>query len=584
MILKPFVCGKTKIFFPSICSDSPYFTGTVDTTIRQGTDFDLRAGVNAYDGDGMTIPFTVTPSEVEVCQLGVQSFVYEAEGAKDTRYITVVAVDNPTITGLTPLTVKAGEEFDPNEGVVATDGNGNTVIPTFKSYPSIFGLTPITVQAGSPFDTLNGVTAQDGEGNPITVYCEEGNPYTPTEGTHTLHYYAVDSDGMRMDAERTVTASYGHFTGVNDTTVTQGTDFDLRSGVKAYDFNGNEIHFSVFPTSEFAPCYVGVQTYIYKASGIPDKERNITVTQIANPTISGLSQLTVDVDEEFDPLSGVTARDGNGNTIPSSDIDVEDGDTPTPTQRYTVTLHAGTGGTVNGGGEYNEGDTATVTAGLYQYYTFNAWRKGSESGEIVSTSSTYSFTVTEDVSLYATFTYHAPTTYCNINLSVETDGDASDTSGGTVSGGGQVIEGTSVTVTATPAQYYHFAHWRENGAIVSSDNPYTFTANSSRSLVARFLQDTSYSESIGITHNAGESMSSYTISGPVHSGVNITVHYTYQYDTGDGSASASFTQGTSGSKTDSHTGITISYAGGKTIKVSGGDTGSITLTSVRVML
>ena len=194
------------------------------------------------------------------------------------------------------------------------------------------------------------------------------------------------------------------------------------------------------------------------------------------------------------------------------------------------------------------------------------------------------FPKAEDVSLYATFTYHAPTTYCNINLSVETDGDASDTSGGTVSGGGQVREGTSVTVTATPAQYYHFAHWRENGAIVSSDNPYTFTANSSRSLVARFLQDISYSESIGITHNAGESITSYTISGPVHSGVNITVHYTYQYDTGDGSASASFTQGSSGSKTDSHTGITISYAGGKTIKVSGGDTGSITLTSVRVML
>lgn len=584
MILKPFVCGKTKIFFPSICSDAPYFTGTVDTTIRQGTDFDLRERVNAYDGDGMTIPFTVTPSEVEVCQLGVQSFVYEAEGAKDTRYITVVAVDNPTITGLTPLTVKAGEEFDPNEGVVATDGNGNTVVPTFKAYPSIYGLTDLRVQVGNTINTLDGVTAKDGDGNPITVTCAEGSTFTPSSaGEYTLHYSAT-SDGMTTTGERKVTAGVGYFTGVNDATVTQGTGFNLTSGVKAYDFNGNEIHFSVFPTSEFAPCYVGVQTYIYQASGVPDKERKITVTQIANPTISGLSQLTVDVDEEFDPLSGVTARDGNGNTIPSSDIDVDDGSTPTPTQRYTVTLHAGTGGTVSGGGEYNEGDTATVTAGLYQYYTFNNWRKGSESGEIVSTSSTYSFTVTEDVSLYATFTYHAPTAYCSINLSVETDGDASDTSGGTVSGGGQVREGTSVTVTATPAQYYHFAHWRENGAIVSSDNPYTFTAYSSRSLVARFLQDTSYSESIGITHNAGESITSYTISGPVHSGVNITVHYTYQYDTGDGSASASFTQGSSGSKTESHTGITISYAGGKAIKVSGGDTGSITLTSVRVML
>lgn len=315
MILKPFVCGKTKIFFPSICSDAPYFTGTVDTTIRQGTDFDLREGVNAYDGDGMTIPFTVTPSEVEACQLGVQSFVYEAEGAKDTRYITVVAVDNPTITGLTPLTVKVGEEFDPNEGVVATDGNGNTVTPTVKAYPSIYGLTDIRVQVGNTINTLDGVTAIDGDGNPITVTCTEGSTFTPSEeGEYTLHYSAT-SDGLTTTGERTVTAGYGHFTGVNDATVTQGTDFDLRSGVKAYDFNGNEVFFSIFPTSAFAPCYVGVQRYIYKASGIPDKERNITVTQIANPTISGLSQLTVDVDEEFDPLSGVSATDGNGNTI-----------------------------------------------------------------------------------------------------------------------------------------------------------------------------------------------------------------------------------------------------------------------------
>lgn len=320
MILKPFVCGKTKIFFPSICSDAPYFTGTVDTTIRQGTDFDLREGVNAYDGDGMTIPFTVTPSEVEMCQLGVQSFVYEAEGAKDTRYITVVAVDNPTITGITPLIVKAGEEFDPNEGVVATDGNGKTVTPTVKAYPSIYGLTDLRVQVGNTINTLDGVTATDGDGNPITVTCTEGSTFTPSSaGEYTLHYSAT-SDGMTTTGERKVTAGVGYFTGVNDATVTQGTDFDLRSGVKAYDFNGNEVYFSVFPTSEFAPCYVGVQTYIYQANGVPDKERKITVTQIANPTISGLSQLTVDVDEEFDPLEGVTATDGNGNTI--SDISV----------------------------------------------------------------------------------------------------------------------------------------------------------------------------------------------------------------------------------------------------------------------
>lgn len=313
MILKPFVCGKTKIYFPSICADSPYFTGTVDATIRQGTDFDLRAGVNAYDADGMTIPFTVTPSEVDSCLVGTQEFTYEAEGVTDKRYITVTEIADPSISGIEPIRVKVNEEFDPDTGVSATDGNGNTVEVTSKPYPSIFGLTPITVQAGSPFDTLNGVTAQDGEGNPITVYCEEGNPYTPTEGTHTLHYYAVDSDGMRMDAERTVTASYGRFTGISDLTVPQGSSVDLRSGIKAYDYSGREISYTVTP-SQYVPCET--QVYTYSANGVQDVTRTITVTQIANPTISGITEgITVAPSVEFDPLDGVSATDGNGNTI-----------------------------------------------------------------------------------------------------------------------------------------------------------------------------------------------------------------------------------------------------------------------------
>lgn len=321
MILKPIICGKKPLYFPSICSDSPYFTGTVDATIKQGTDFDLRAGVNAYDADGMTIPFTVTPSEVDSCQVGKQEFIYEAEGAIDKRYITVEEVADPTISGLDTIRVKVNEEFDPDTGVSAVDGNGNTLEVTSKPYPSIFGLTPITVQAGAPFDTLNGVTAQDGEGNPINVYCVEGNPYTPTEGEHELHYYAEDADGMRMEETRIVTANYGHFTGIQNATVTQGTDFNLRSGVKAYDYKGDEIFFSIFPTSEFAPCYVGDQTYIYKASGVQDVSRVITVTAIANPTINGISEgITVGTGVEFDPLEGVTATDGNGNTI--SDISV----------------------------------------------------------------------------------------------------------------------------------------------------------------------------------------------------------------------------------------------------------------------
>lgn len=57
---------------------------------------------------------------------------------------------------------------------------------------------------------------------------------------------------------------------------------------------------------------------------------------------------------------------------------------------------------------------------------------------------------------------------------------------GTVTGGGVVEEGTSVTLTATPADGYKFVNWTVGGAEVSTANPYTFTADADVELVANF--------------------------------------------------------------------------------------------------
>ena len=57
---------------------------------------------------------------------------------------------------------------------------------------------------------------------------------------------------------------------------------------------------------------------------------------------------------------------------------------------------------------------------------------------------------------------------------------------GTVTGGGVVEEGTSVTLTATPADGYKFVNWTVGGAEVSTANPYTFTAEEDVTVVANF--------------------------------------------------------------------------------------------------
>ena len=60
--------------------------------------------------------------------------------------------------------------------------------------------------------------------------------------------------------------------------------------------------------------------------------------------------------------------------------------------------------------------------------------------------------------------------------------------GGTVSGTGSYASNTTCTLTATPNSGYYFLNWTENGAVVSYDNPYSFTANGDRNLVANFAQ------------------------------------------------------------------------------------------------
>ena len=62
---------------------------------------------------------------------------------------------------------------------------------------------------------------------------------------------------------------------------------------------------------------------------------------------------------------------------------------------------SGKGTTISG--DYQENSSRTVGVYPASDYTFTGWAKGSPSGEIVSTASPYTFTVTEDVTLYALF-------------------------------------------------------------------------------------------------------------------------------------------------------------------------------------
>ncbi|MBX3002024.1 MAG: CHRD domain-containing protein [Caldilineaceae bacterium] len=69
---------------------------------------------------------------------------------------------------------------------------------------------------------------------------------------------------------------------------------------------------------------------------------------------------------------------------------------------------------------------------------------------------------------------------------------ANPVEGGTVSGGGTVLHGQTVTVTATANDGYVFINWTEGETVVSTDASYSFTAMGNRTLVANFGVAPSY--------------------------------------------------------------------------------------------
>lgn len=147
------------------------------------------------------------------------------------------------------------------------------------------------------------------------------------------------------------------------------------------------------------------------------------------------------------------------------------------TTQYNVTVSANptNGGTVTGGGTYNQGQSCTVTATANSGYTFTNW---TENGAVVSTQANYTFTVNNNRNLVANFQPQPQ----NYTITVS----ASPRDGGTVTGGGTYQQGQSCTVHATANTGYTFTNWTENGNVVSSNANYTFTVTSNRTLIANF--------------------------------------------------------------------------------------------------
>lgn len=157
----------------------------------------------------------------------------------------------------------------------------------------------------------------------------------------------------------------------------------------------------------------------------------------------------------------------------------------------TLSVAPAIGGATAGEGNFAQGSTVNVIATPNPGYVFTNW---TENGTVVSTSSSYGFTMNGNKALIANFAV-VPVGMFAVNVS------SSPVAGGLTTGNGSYSTGSSVTVTATPNAGYTFTNFTENGAIVSSNPNYQFNITGNRTLVANFNLTATASFTVNVTSN-----------------------------------------------------------------------------------
>lgn len=135
---------------------------------------------------------------------------------------------------------------------------------------------------------------------------------------------------------------------------------------------------------------------------------------------------------------------------------------------YTVTVNAGNGGTVSGGGTYQAGTTVRLKATPNPGYKFVRWVCSDGS---TSTNSEYSFGIGSNFTFTAEFTLAT----CEVIIEVE---EGMNGVVPTVTGAGIYKYGDTVTLTAQMPLYHEFYCWRSwdfPNASYFYENPFTFT-------------------------------------------------------------------------------------------------------------
>ena len=382
---------------------------------------------------------------------------------------------------------------------------------------NVFGQTPTLTNTATGVydgiwmdDTYNTVSSMTFLGNIAVCYASTGGYQTSSNPTYYWQAYHVLGDGSIMPyrvqptantvshansissgaTSFTVNAQAGSYVGISQNGALKGAALVPASGsvnVTLTPIGSGQVKIVV--TKPQRQPYIqtisvgggGTTTYNVSVSANPanggtvtgngtyNQGQNCTVTATAN---SGFTFLNWTENGTVVSTNASYTFAVNNNRTLVANFEM----LPTPTYTITVSATPANGGTVTGGGVYEEGQSCTITANHASNYIFVKWTKN---GQQVSTNASYTFTVTENAAFVAHFQYVAPT--------YTIEATANPEEGGTVTGAGTFNQGASCTLTATPAEGYRFQRWTKNGLLVSHDPEITFTVTENATYIAHFL-------------------------------------------------------------------------------------------------
>lgn len=214
--------------------------------------------------------------------------------------------------------------------------------------------------------------------------------------------------------------------------------------------------------------------------------------------------------------------------------------------QVTLSLLPALGGTTEGSGTFAQGSSVTVTATPNTGYVFTSF---TDNGAVVSTSSSYQFTMAGNKALVANFKLIPAAQFAVVLSSLPV-------AGGTTNGSGAFNAGSTVTVSANPNTGYIFVNWTDNGNVASTSSSYQFILTANRSLIAHFAAIPASQFALVLTSSPAAGGST-TGSGAYSSGTNVSV-------TATANAGYSFTSW-SGDASGSNNPLTVTMNANKTI-------------------